>query len=72
MLTQEGGKGASLSEVSSILLTGLDWNTDIANLIKGGPLLLPPLRPARPWLIFLSNGVTWGLAGLGNITTCGC
>ena len=33
-LTREGGKGASLSELSSISLTGLDWNTDIANLIK--------------------------------------
>lgn len=48
VLMREGGKGASLSELSSILLTGLYWNTDIANLIKEGLscflLSAPPSR----------------------------
>lgn len=80
MLMGEDGKVALLRESSSILLTGLNWNTEAGNLIKEGLARAVPASSPRPplplqaahlvWIIFLGNGVIRGLAGLGNITTC--
>lgn len=67
MLTQEGGKGASLSEVSSILLTGLDWNTDIANLIKEGLSCFLPSAPPGRGSSFSVMGLLGAWPGWGTL-----
>ena len=67
VLTQESGKGASLSELSSILLTGLDWNTDIANLIKEGLSCFLPSAPPGQGSSFSVMGLRGAWPGWGTL-----
>ena len=67
VLTQESGKGASLNELSSILLAGLDWNTDIANLIKEGLSCFLPSAPPGQGSSFSVMGLRGAWPGWGTL-----